>query len=307
VTVAHPEIAFLALALVAGFAWLYRAFWRRREGAALAYSDLTFALAAMRPARWPANVLFAAFAIGCATLLLALAGPRFDANVPAKDGIVTICIDTSGSMKSEDVMPTRWEAAIAAARAFVDAVPAGTRVGIVSFSSGANLIQPPTDDLDAVRAALDRVPPADGGTAIGDALTLAAQQMPPKGKRIVVLLTDGVNNLGRDPIEASQKIGARDITIETVGIGTNGSGEFIPGTSELADIDENALRTIAANGRGRYVEASDAESLRTAFRNIALATVWEKKHVDGSFPFAFAGGILLLATLLGGLGAGRFF
>ena len=218
---------------------------------------------------------------------------------------MTICIDTSGSMRSQDVVPTRWDAAIDAARAFVDAVPAGTRVGVVSFSTGASLIQTPTDDLDAVRQALGRVPPPDGGTAIGDAITLAAQQMPATGKRVVVLLTDGVNNRGVDPIEASTKIGARGITIETVGVGTNGSGQFIPGTNELADLDSGALHSIAENGRGRYVMADDAESLRAAFRNIALATVWEKKHVDGSFGFAFVGGLVLLGAFLGGLGAGR--
>jgi Ca-activated chloride channel family protein len=305
-SVTHPEILLLALVLIAGFAWLYRSFSRRREAAALTYSNLAFALEAMRPARWPAAALFAAFAIGTGALLTALAGPHFDAKVPTKDGIVMICIDTSGSMRSQDVAPTRAEAAIAAAHTFVDAVPAGTKIGIVSFSSGANLIQPPSDDLDAVRQALDRVPPPDGATAIGDALTLAAQQMRGNGKRVIVLLTDGVNNRGSDPVEASRKIGALGITIETVGVGTNGSGDVIPGTNELADLDEGALRAVAANGGGQYVEAGDADSLRAAFANIALSTVWEKKHVDGSFAFAFVGGVLLLGALLGGMGAGRF-
>ncbi len=302
---AHPEVLVATLFLTAGFAWLYRTFVARRRAAAIAYSSLAFALEAMRPSRFPAYALASAFVIGTSAIFVALAGPRFDARVPAKDVSVTICIDTSGSMRAQDVVPTRWDAAIAAARAFVAAVPAGTRVGIVSFSSGAELIVPPSDDLDAVDQALDRVPPPDGGTAIGDALTLAAGQMAPQGKRIIVLLTDGVNNRGVDPIEASRKIGARGITIETVGVGTNGSGQLIPGTNELADIDVGALRTMAENGRGRFVPAADADSLRDAFRNIALGTVWEKKRIDGSFPFAFIGGLVLIGAFLGGLGAGR--
>jgi Ca-activated chloride channel family protein len=306
VSVEHPEVLLLALVVAAGLAWLYRAFSRRRDAAALTYSNLAFALGALRPARWPGIALFLAFALGTGSLLIALAGPRFSARVPAKDGVVTICLDTSGSMRSQDVEPTRWDAAVAAARAFVDAVPAGTRVGIVSFSSAASLIEPPNDDLDAVREAFERVPPPDGGTAIGDALNLAAQQETGTGKRIVVLLTDGVNNRGGDPLAASQKIGARGITIETVGVGTNGSGQLIPGTNELADLDANALRAIAANGHGRYVEAADANSLRTAFTDIARSTVWERKRVDGRFPFAFAGGLVLLGALLGGMAAGRF-
>ena len=83
-SIAHPGTLIVALALVAGFAWLYRAFTKRRDAAALAYSNLSFALGAMRPARWPGNVLFGAFVLGTAALLVALAGPRFDARVPAK-------------------------------------------------------------------------------------------------------------------------------------------------------------------------------------------------------------------------------
>ncbi len=302
----NPFAALWLLPVLAALAFAYRALERRRSAQALVYSNLAFAVEALRAPRWPGAALFAAFLLGTAGLLTALAGPRFDARAPTKDGTVIICIDTSGSMRARDVSPTRWDAAIAAARAFIDAVPAGTRVGIVSFATNALAIAPPTDDLDAARDAVDRIPPADGATAIGDALTLAAQEMPATGRRIIVLLTDGVNNRGADPIAASETIGARGITIETVGVGTSDSGLLIPGTSELAGLDAGALRTIAENGRGRYVEAHDADALAGAFRGIALDTVWEKKHVDGRFPFALGGGLVLLATLLVGLGAGRF-
>ena len=303
---AHPSlvpVVFVALvALVVG----YRALERRRSAQAYAFSDLAFALHAMRPARWPAIVLFAAIVAGAGGLALAIAGPRLVARVPAKDGTVVICIDTSGSMRARDVAPTRADAARAAARAFVDAVPDGTRVGIVTFSSGASVATPPTNDLDIVRDALDRMPPPDGATAIGDALELAARQMPATGRRIVVLLTDGVNNRGDDPIAASRTIGARGIAIETVGVGSSGSGEIIPGTTEPADLDAVALTTIAQNARGRYVEASDAATLSRAFRHIALSTVWEQRRVDASLLFALGGGVMLLGSLLAALALGRF-
>jgi Ca-activated chloride channel family protein len=302
---ARPLALLAALAVAALLAWAYRRSERRRNAQALAYSNVAFALAALQPKRWPAAALFVAFVVGSAALFAALAGPRFTARVPAKDGTVVICIDTSGSMRARDVKPSRSEAAREAARAFIDAVPPGTRVGIVSFASGADLIEPPSGDLDAVRAALERVPPPDGATAIGDALELAAAQLSGAGPRIIVLLTDGVNNRGVDPLEASQEIGARGVTIETVGVGSNGSGEIIPGTNELADLDGEALQTIAQNGRGRYVEATDAAELRDAFRSLALATVWQKKPLDGSLPFAFGGGVLLLGAFLAGLATGK--
>ncbi len=303
-TFAHPLWLFGALVAVAAFAWFYWLLERRRDAAALTYSNLDFALGAMKPSRLPAIAMMIAWVIGTATLALALAGPRLNARVPTRDANVMICIDTSGSMRAQDVAPTRWDAARAAARTFVDSVPAGTRIGIVSFSSGANVVQVPTDDLDAVRESLERIPPPDGATAIGDALETAAAQLPAKGKRAIILLTDGVNNRGADPLEASRAIGARGIVISTVGVGSN-SGELIPGTSQQAELDEDALRTIAANAQGTYAAAQDAASLSAAFKRIALETVWEKRRIDASLPFAFGGAILIVATFLAGLAVGK--
>jgi Ca-activated chloride channel family protein len=306
VTFARPSELAASLVAAALLVWLYVMIERRSRSNALAYSNLAFALEALRPARWPAALLLAAYACGCTVLALALGGPHFIARVPTHDGTVVLCIDTSGSMRATDLSPTRAEAAKAAARAFVDAVPDGTRIGIVSFSSGANAILSPTDDRDAVHEALARIPPPDGATAIGDALAVAAQAMPPAGRRIIVLLTDGINNRGADPIGVSQNLGQHGIRIETVGVGSSGSGELIPGTNEQADLDAGALESIAQNGGGRYVEAGDAASLREAFRGLVLETVWEKRRVDGSFPFALGGGALLLATLLCGFALGKF-
>ncbi len=305
-TLARPLLFLVALAATLALVWFFRSVERRARAQALAYSNVAFALEALRPARWPAALVFAGFVCGCAALALALAGPRFVARVPTAGATVVLCIDTSGSMRAMDLQPTRAAAAKAAASAFVDAVPAGTRVGIVTFSSGASVVLPPTADRDAVHDALGRLPAPDGGTAMGDALALAAQQFPPKGRRIAVLLTDGVNNRGSDPLAVSQNLGSAGITIETVGVGSSGSGEIIPGTNEEADLDANALSEIAQSGHGRYVEASETGKLRDAFRGIAFETVWEKRRVDGSLPFALGGGALLLLTLLGGFAAGRF-
>jgi len=119
------------------------------------------------------------------------------------------------------------------------------------------------------------------------------------------LRRDGINNRGVDPVEASRAIGARGIAIETVGVGSSGSGEIIPGTTEPAELDAQALTAIAENGHGRYVEASNAQMLRDVFRSIALATVWENKRVDGAAPFAFGGGVVLLLAFLGALATGK--
>ena len=303
---AHPVLLVLALLALAGLIVLYRAVEKRRSAQALVYSNLAFALDALRTSRRPAAVLAAAFVLGAGSLLVALAGPHFVTKVPAKDGTVVLCIDTSGSMRAHDVEPSRSEAASDAARTFINSVPDGTQIGIVSFSSSAVVIQPPSADLEAVRDALGRVPAPEGGTAIGDALQLAAQQMPKTGRRIIVLLTDGVNNLGVDPVEAARSAASQGIVIETVGVGSSGSGQIIPGTDEPADLDAATLRTIAETSGGQYAEARDAATLQDAFRHIALGTVWQPKRVDGSFAFAFAGGALLVIAFITGLATGRF-
>ncbi len=304
-TLAHPGWLFLAMLAVAFVAWVFRAASRRRAGQALVYSNLAFARDALRPARLPGRALFAGFLLAACALAVSVAGPHFVASVPSHDTTVVLCIDTSGSMRSEDVDPTRAQAAQSAARAFVDSVPSGTRIGLVTFSTGAIAQLAPTSDLDAVRDAIDRIPPPDGATAIGDALQLAAQEMPVKGARVIVLLTDGVNNRGADPLSASRTIGAQGVRIETIGVGSSDSGQMIPGTSDPAELDVTALRTIAQNGSGEYVGASDAGQLRDAFRGLARATVWQRQRVDGSLPFALGGGVLMLATFLAALGAGR--
>ena len=305
-TLARPLLFLAAIASLAALAWLFGSVGRRARAQALAYSNVAFALDALRPARWPAALVFAGFVGGGAALALALGGPHFVTRVPTGGGTVVLCIDTSGSMRAMDLRPTRADAARTAALAFVDAVPLGTRIGVVTFASSAILRLPPTDDRDAVRDALGRLPAPDGGTAMGDALALAAQALPAKGRRIVVLLTDGVTNRGTDPIAVSQNMGSAGVKIETVGVGSSGSGEIIPGTNEEADLDENGLREVAQNGNGRYVAANEAGKLSDAFRGIAFDTVWEKKRIDGSLPFALGGGALLVLTLLGGFAAGRF-
>jgi Ca-activated chloride channel family protein len=302
----HPERLILAVVACVAFVWLYRLIERRTAARALVYSNLQFALDAMRPSRIPSVALLAVLTAGVAGLALAFAGPRLWLRVPVKDGAVVLCIDTSGSMSATDLEPSREAAAKTAARAFLDEVPPGTRVGIVAFSSSAGIVIPPTDDLDAVRDAIGRIPPPDGGTAIGDALALAGRQFPDKGKKVIVLMTDGVNNAGVDPLVAARDVAATGVSIYTVGIGTSGSGELIPGTNEQADLDEDALREIAATGNGTYASARDAAGLRGAFRDLARSSVWEKRKVDGAALFAAGGGLAVVLGFLAGFAVGRF-
>jgi Ca-activated chloride channel family protein len=302
----HPLVLAGAVLFALFVAFALRVLATRRRADTLAYSNIAF-LEAATAGRipWPALVA-GVWTVAVLCFGVALAGPRITANVSVRDGAVALCIDTSGSMASTDVEPTRADAALRAARAFIDGVPDGTRIAIVSFSTGAQLVMPASDDKDAVREALGRVPPPNGGTAIGDALALAARSLPPVRRRAIVLVTDGVNNHGSDPLEIAQAVGANGISIDTVGIGTSGSGLLIPGTSEEADLDETALRAIAADGHGAYARAADAASLESRLALLARDSTHERRRIEIGFPLALAGGGLMLLATFGALTVGRF-
>lgn len=295
--------AVLAAAAFALFAWRSE---RRTRRAAIAYSQLAF-LEAVAGRGLPWSGLFAAaWVVAIAAFGLALAKPSIVAAVPVHDAAVVLCIDTSGSMASTDVAPTRSEAARAAAEAFIDGVPDGTRIGLVSFSTSALPLGPLTDDRDAARNQLAEMPAPNGGTAIGDALETAAKLLPPASRRAIVLITDGVNNHGADPLEAAGDVAAHRITLFTIGIGTNGSGQLIPGTGEDAELDEAALREIAREGNGTYARVADAAALRARLGALAQTSVRERRRVDLSWPFAVTGGLIALAGACGALALGRF-
>lgn len=296
-TFAHPQLLAVAFAIAGAAALLYLAAQRREARTALRYSSLPFLIAAARPPRWPARALAAAVTMGLALLALSAGGPRARVWTPVRGGTVVLCVDTSGSMAARDVAPQRAAAALEALRAFIAQTPGGTAVGVVSFSGQAQGLIAPTRDRDALDGALARIPAPNGATAIGDALRLAAQMLPATGRRIVVLVTDGENNAGSDPLQAARLLASRHAVLYTVGIGTN-SGALIPGTLERAGIDEAALASYAAVTGGAYARARDAGELRGALAALGRTASFERTPRDVSLPVALCGAMLLAATLI---------
>ena len=305
-SVSQPLWLVAAFVVAAFVIWGFLRLTASRRAEAFTYSSLPFLLDAARVSIWPGRLV--AGALGLAVMLagVALAGVHLVLPVPARDGAAVLCLDTSGSMRATDVEPSREAAVRAAARAFIQNVPVGTRIAIVAFSSGAEQISELTDDKQAASDALENVPPANGATAIGDALALAGRILPERGRRVIVLVTDGVNNRGADPLDAARALGGRGIGIYTIGIGTNGSGIAIPGTNEEASIDEDALREIASAGHGSYTRTTDAAALGSTFRDLARATIWERRRIDVSFALALMSAAAFFATVTAAALAGRF-
>lgn len=300
---AHPWNLIPALLIALALVLLYERLRRGAAADALAYSSIAFFREAVAPRAWIPGLLRVAVIAGILLLALAAAGPRVLFPVLVHDGDVFIAIDTSGSMASTDVVPTRFDAAKIAARAFIAETPTGTKIGIIAFSSAAAIVQQLSAQHEQVASALDQLPQPNGGTAIGDALRTAAQSLPVTGRRAIVLITDGVNNMGVDPQEMAQYLGAHHIPIYTVGIGTN-TGDIIPGTDQEATIDEQALQGYAAASGGAYARAANATQLRDALARLGRITSVQRKFVNATLAAGFIGAFALLVVLFACVGAG---
>ena len=221
-------------------------------------------------------------------LAIALAGPRagdIDSRVHSEGIAIVMTVDTSGSMAALDLSEheheqTRLDAVKGVFRKFVAGRP-DDAIGLVSFAQYADTRAPLTLDHGNLVSALDALEIAQGdedGTAIGDGLALAIQRLSQSQakSRVIILLTDGVNNAGDVAPEGAAKWAKESgIKVYTIGAGTNGSAPIVVQTpagparmSMQVEIDEKLLRSIADTTGGKYFRATDASSLKTIYGEI---------------------------------------
>jgi Ca-activated chloride channel family protein len=212
-------------------------------------------------------------------------------------------------MRATDVAPNRLQAAQAAARTLADKLPADFKLGLVTFGSRADQLVAPTTDKKAVVRAIDSLK-VHGATAMGDGLSLAldaAQAAIPANIRppaAIVLLSDGANTRGQDPITVADKAKRAHIRVYTVALGTQAGvlhatdAQGNPKTEPVPP-DTGTLQDIARTTGGTFYSAPDAARLREVYA--ALGTRFSKLQVKQEVTSAFAGGALLL--LLVGTGA----
>ena len=233
--------ALLLLLLLPLLIWGYLRLLPRRARAAAIHPDLALLARAQGRASPLRRHLPAALyltAVGLA--LLAVSRPQAALPLPDNRTAIMLVIDVSRSMRASDITPSRFEAAQAAARTFIKSLPAGSRVGLASFSGSSLLNVPPTSRHDQVLAAIDDLT-LGSRTAIGDGLIVGLEALPergtdapPSGQRppaAIVLLSDGRSNFGVDPLTAASQVKAQGVKVYTVGLGkvdvsAQGSGPF---------------------------------------------------------------------------------
>ena len=285
---------------------------RRRARYAVAFTNVNVLRSVVpRVPPWrrylPLVFLLAALTV----LIVGLARPQRAVSVERKQATVTLAMDTSGSMVAQDVAPTRLGAATAAAKQFVTGLPKSYRVSLVPFSTNATVAVAPTYDHSKVTAALSGLQ-ANGGTAIGDAISLALAIGRPSGEqpgkppadpntakgRVILLLSDGSNNAGVDPMVAAAQAKAEHVRVYTIAFGTqNGvisAGAF--GQIVRVPPDPTALRAVAKATGGESFTAADVDTLKRVYKNIGSQVGTTTEHQDVSYAFAGVGAVLLAAA-----------
>jgi Ca-activated chloride channel family protein len=270
------------------------------------------------------HVLFALRLIALGLLITALARPQtVDVSTKTKTtrGIdIVMAIDVSASMLAKDLKPNRLEALKNVAADFIQGRP-NDRIGLVEYAGESYTKTPITSDKSIVLRSLKSIKYntiIDGGTAIGMGLATAVNRLKDsKAKsKVIILLTDGVNNSGFiDPKTASELAAEYGIKVYTIGLGTNGTalspiginqrtGGFQYGRVQV-EIDEKLLQEIADVTGGRYFRANNNQKLKEIYKEInklEKTDVEEFKFYNYSEEYRplvlFAGFLLLIELLL---------
>ncbi len=271
---------------------------------------------------WRRHVPPVLFLAGLAILLVGLARPQATITLPRVEGTVILAFDVSDSMAATDVQPSRLEAAKAAARDFVEKQPFSVNIGVVAFSDSAFSVQAPTNDQAAILAAIDRLKPTKGtslATGIQVALNSIANmnaiptpqyysnQTPAPtpsptpvpagtyGPAVIVMLTDGENNINPDPLLAAQAAADQGVRIYPVGIGSPGGATLkIDGFSVHTQMDEALLKQIAEVTDGTYYNSQSVQDLAKVYSDIAEQLVIRPEKTEVTAIFAGAGVLVLL-------------
>jgi Ca-activated chloride channel homolog len=264
--------------------------------------------AQLRPAVLPRSVgwrrhVTVAGALGAlAVLLTAMARPQTTVAVPVEQARVEVVTDRSGSMLARDVAPDRLTAARSAAEDFLDAVPDGVRVGAIAFNQEPTVLASPTQDHEAVLAAIKTIKAA-GTTATGDALAAALQQL--RGDRspaAIVLLSDGKSVRGRDVLAVAREAKAAKVPVYTVSLGTaSGTITTKSGTSKVPP-DTATMQQVARITGAQAFAIGDADELRSVYEKLGSKLATEERKQDITSELAGGALLVLLAGTLAGVG-----
>jgi Ca-activated chloride channel family protein len=251
-------------------------------------------------------------------IIVALARPqtRNDEQLTEGEGVdIILSIDVSGSMTAQDFTPNRMEAAKKVAADFVDQ-RLTDRIGIVIFSGESFTQCPLTTDHAVLKSQIEQIRNGllEDGTAIGSGLATSVDRLRTSTakSKVVILLTDGINNGGLiDPGTAKEIAKRFQVKVYTIGVGTDGYAPTPVSTpmgvvmqNEKVAIDEKLLTSIANETGGRYFRAKDNQSLKNIYNEIdkleksKVQITKYSRYAEKFYPFVFAALLFLFLEVL---------
>jgi Ca-activated chloride channel homolog len=328
-----PEMLWLAL-LLPLLVFLYFLLLRRRKKTVLRYASLALVKEALsKTTGWRRHVPAVLMLAAAGALVVAAARPSATITLPTQRQTIILVMDVSGSMRADDVAPNRITASQVAAKTFAAELPPGVRIGVVAYGGSAHLVQTPTLSREDVIAAIDRFQ-LQRGTAIGSGIVVAmATLFPDEGIEIaklsgsrsrslsqidnetnpaphtpvppgsydsaaIVLLTDGQNTTGPDPMDAAQIAASHGVKIFTIGFGTaEGVTIGFEGWSMRVRLDEETLKKVANLTQAEYFHAGSGADLEKVYEALKSRLVFEKKITEVTTFFADAAGLLMLLSV----------
>lgn len=344
-------LALLSLLVVPLLLGVYWWLLRRRRRQAVTYSSVALLRSVLpRRKRWQRHVPVALLLASLAALGLAAGRPHVERDVPYARTSIILALDVSGSMCSTDVKPNRLVVAQQASRAFVEDQPDEVRMGLVVFSGFAELAVPPTTDRSALVETIDTVTTGRGtaiGAAVlkgldaiaevnpavqpvGDIYALEDETTPgqsPNGPApgpddyvpdIIVLLTDGRNTRGIEPLDAVPHAIDRRVRVYTIGFGTTEPSEPACTRAQLGGrifggrgfggggpggfggflvADTPTLMAVAEQTGGTYHNAEDADQLRKVFADLPKDVATQRRETEITWLLAAVGALLAAAAV----------
>jgi Ca-activated chloride channel family protein len=342
-------LALLSLLVVPLILGLYWWLMRRRRRQAIRHSNVALLRSVLpRRSRWQRHLPVALLLASLVVLGVAAARPHVERDVPYARTSIILALDVSGSMCATDVKPNRLTVAQQATRKFVEDQPDEIRMGLVVFSGFAELAVPPTTEREPLMETIDAVT-TGRGTAIGAAMlkgldaiaevnpavqpvgdVYALDDAPTPGAPsdsrprsddyaadIIVLLTDGRNTRGIEPLEAAPHAVERRVRVYTIGFGTTNPSERACTRQQLGGqvfgqgfgfgggggfggflvADHPTLQAVAEQTGGSYHAAEDADQLRDVFAELPREVATQRQETEITWILAALGALLAAGAL----------
>ncbi|MFF5171318.1 VWA domain-containing protein [Micromonospora sp. NPDC000089] len=297
------------LALAVGYLLVQR----RRSAYAVRFTNLRLLdrVAPVRPA-WRRHVPAGLFLAMLALLVVGFARPTAQVKVPRERATVVVAVDVSTSMLATDVEPDRLTAAKEAAGHFVDMLPDEFNVGLVAFAGSAAVVVPPGTDREALHAGIGRL--SEGmtgvqGTAIGEAISTSlgavkgldeqAAKSPPPAR--IIMLSDGANTAGMDPMEATAAAVSAKVPVHTISFGTPGGYVDRGGRPIQVPVDGQTLKAVAEETGGGFHEAGSTKELRDVYEDIGSSVGYRTERQDISARFIGLGLVFAMGAAAGSM------